>query len=150
MCFQCEVSFFQGKGWKIGVSTKISTNHGGHPIHDGYPRSSFWRSFYHLPLSSYFLGKSWFFLERQIALKLKKVPWLPLQHQNCPTKLLSAAKGHLVRASEQVWLKASQGKIEPCLDWLEHVMCLIKQPFFRGPVLCKPCLFVLIACGAHL
>lgn len=92
-------------------------------------------------LSSYFLGKSWIYLERQIALKLKKVPWLTLQHQNCPTKLLSA---------EKVWLKASQGKIEPCLDRLEHVMCLIKQSFLTGPVLCKSCLFILIACGTHL
>lgn len=46
--------------------------------------------------------------------------------------------------------KGIPGKIEPCLDWLEHVMCLIKQPFFRGPVVCKRCLFVLIACGARL
>lgn len=98
--------------------------------------------------SSYFLSKSWFYLERQIALKLKKVPWLTLQHQNCPTKLLSEAKGHLVTVSESV-AKGIPGKIEPCLDRLEHVMCLIKQSFFTGLVLCKSFLLILIACGPH-
>lgn len=113
------------------------------------PGTIFWSLFYQLPLEL-LLGLMLVLFGKTNSTKTKESSTADSTVLDLPNKIAVCSQRlpcHSVRKSVA---KGIPGKKRTCLDRLDHVMCLIKQSFITGPVLCQCCLFVLITCGTYL